>query len=374
MGAALTPKRFQTLEAQGVRLTVDTAVGHVREFEIRRDGANIQPLHVAPWVDDQKIGDDPSLLPNLKFLAGDFFCAPFGKSDVEVAPSHGWPANSEWETLPDLRFAGGVTGRFALRKQVMGATLIKEITLRDRHPFAYQRHIFSGGLGAVSVANHAMTDFIGEGGLSFSEKAFAELPSTRQEEDPKLGRSLFAKDARFTDLSRLPLLDGSTVDLHRYPVAKRHEDFVMLVEAADSSLGWTAAIRPHAGDIMLSLKSPKDFPVTFLWFSNGGRFYPPWNSRHLGVLGIEEGRAYSVHGHSASIAPNPLSSAGVPTSLTLCPEGEVEVRHVIGGVPLPAGWTSVSLVESAGNVLTLQDPFSRSLSVPFDGSFLGDRH
>ena len=68
-----------------------------------------------------------------------------------------------------------------------------------------------------------------------------------------------------------------------------------------------------------TLKNPADFPVTFVWFSNGGRYYSPWNRRHLGVLGLEEGRAYSAYGHAASIAPNPLSEAGIPTALQLSP-------------------------------------------------------
>ena len=363
-------ERFHTIEAKGVWLTLDTAVGHVRRFEVERDGTRVRPLHTAPWVDDPAVANDPSILPNLKFLAGDFFCAPFGKSDVEDAPPHGWPANSAWKSLGDKSFVGGVTARFELGKKVMGATLIKAITLRDGHPFAYQRHVFTGGTGAVSVASHAMTHFARDGRLSFSPKAFGELPPAQQESDPKLGRSLFAKGARFTDLHKLPLADGTTVDLHRYPVAKGHEDFAMLVEAKDSPLGWTAAVRPDAHDIVLSLKNPADFPVTFLWFSNGGRYYAPWNSRHIGALGIEEGRAYLANGHAASIAPNPLSDAGIPTALTLKPNGEAEVRHIIGGVPLPSGWASVFSIEAGLTQLTLVGDTGGTLKVPFDQNFL----
>lgn len=362
--------RFQTIEAAGIRLMVDTAVGHIRHLEIEHGGATITPLHVAPWVDDPAIADDPTILPNLKFLAGDFFCAPFGKSDVEEAPPHGWPANSQWSPLGETKFSSGVSARFELERRVMGARLVKEITLRDGHPFAYQRHIFSGGRGAVSVASHAMTRFEGEGRISFSPKAFGELPERRQETDATLGRSLFAEGVRFADLSKLPLLNGATVDLHRYPVASEHEDFVMLVEAEHSRLGWTAAVRPAARDIMLSLKSPSDFPMTFLWFSHGGRFYPPWNRRHLGVLGVEEGRAYSVHGHAASIAANPFSAAGIPTALTLNQDGDVEVRHVVGGVPLPTGWTEVQAIDLADDELLLTGDAGEQFSVSYDSDFL----
>ena len=317
--------------------------------------------------------NDPDIAPGLKLLSGDFFCAPFGRSDVEEAPAHGWPANSRWQFLGETRRGDATTARFLLERTVMGARLTKEITLRDGHPFAYQRHVFDGGHGAVSVASHAMTRLAGKGRLSFSPKAFGELPAEQQEFDPRRGRSVFARSARFSDLAKLPLAGGGTVDLHHYPVADGHEDFVMLVEAPDAALGWTAAIRPDDGDIVLSIKNPRDYPVTFLWFSNGGRYYPPWNGRHFGVLGIEEGCAYLAAGHAASIAPNPLSKSGVPTSLTLESAGSVAVRHIIGGVPLPAGWNAVASIEPAPGTLRVTSSDGDTVEHPFDPLFLGDR-
>ncbi len=363
--------RFHELSADGVSLVLDLAVGHIRRFEIESGARRIRPLHTAPWVDDPEIAADPDILGNLKYLSGDFFCAPFGKSDVEAGSpvSHGWPANTPWRSIGDVRGAGFVTGRFVLEHPVMGARVIKQITLRDGHPFAYEQHTFEGGSGGVSASSHAMTRFATHGRVSFSPKAFAETPAMEQEMDPALGRSVFAPNERTTDLSQFPLRDGTTADLHRYPIADRHEDFVMLVEAPGASLGWAAAVRPDARDIMLSLKNPSDYPVTFLWFSNGGRFYAPWNSRHVGVLGIEEGRAYSGYGHAASVAPNPLSKAGIPTSVTLTPSGAVSLRHVVGGLPLPDGWTEVGDVSVESNALRIVAD-GGTLSVPFDSDFL----
>ena len=362
--------RFHEMQAAGVELVVDMEVGHIRRFATEVGDRRVTPLHTAPWVDDPQIASDPEILGNLKYLSGDFFCAPFGKSDVEPGSpvSHGWPANSPWHLLGEERGAGAVAARFELDKRVMGARLVKEITLRDGHPFAYERHIFTGGVGSVSAASHAMTRFTKAGHLSFSPKAFGDLPEAPQESSPD-GRSLFATGRRFTDLSKLPLADGTTLDLHRYPVGKANEDFVMLVEEAGSQLGWAAAVRPDVGDIMMSLKNPADFPVTFLWFSNGGRQYKPWNGRHVGVLGIEEGRAWSVYGHAASIAPNPLSEAGIPTSITLEPNGDVSLRHVIGGIPLPEGWTQVNAIIAGSGRLTIVGD-GGEVALPFDDGFL----
>jgi hypothetical protein len=144
----------------------------------------------------------------------------------------------------------------------------------------------------------------------------------------------------------------------------------MLVEARGAKLGWTAAVRPDSGDVVFSLKNPADFPVTFLWFSNGGRSYAPWNGRHLGVLGIEEGRAYSSYGHAASIAANPLSDAGIPTSLILDPEGSVNVCHAVGGVPLPPGWNAVTSVAAENGSLLVIGSDGSEERYPFDQDFL----
>ena len=265
---------------------------------------------------------------------------------------------------------GGKTARFLLDHDVQGARLVKDLTLRDGHPFLYVSHRFDGGSGDISVSSHAMTRFETKGRLSFSAKAFADLPVEQVEPDPAKGRSLFARSARFTDLSQLPLADGGTADLCDYPIAGHHEDFVMLVEDGDPPLGWTAAARLDQGDLVLSLKNPAELPVTFLWFSNEGRDYAPWNGRHQGVLGIEEGRAFSIYGHAASINPNPLSDAGIPTSITLDPKGSVTVRHILGGVPLPKGWQDIADIRATDGRLRLTNHEGATVDHPFDDKFL----
>ena len=362
--------QFQTIEVDGIKVTLDLAAGHLRSFEIDHDGHLIEPLHTAPWVDDPAVRNDPDIPVVLKHLSGDFFCAPFGESDVNDGPPHGWSANSLWRFDGEEQKTGGKTAHFQLDHDVQGAGLVKELTLRDGHPFLYVSHRFDGGSGDISVSSHAMTRFETRGRLSFSAKAFADLPFEQVEPDPAKGRSLFACSTRFTDLANLPLADGGTADLHDYPIAERHEDFIMLVEGGGPPLGWMAAARVDQGDIVLSLKNPAELPVTFLWFSNEGRDYAPWNGRHQGVLGIEEGRAFSIYGHKASITPNPLSKAGIPTSISLDPNGSVTVRHILGGVPLPTGWRDIKSIQAADGSLCLANPDGATIDHPFDDKFL----
>jgi hypothetical protein len=366
----MTPAPFHAIEAEGIRAVVDLRAGHIRALEIEQGERRIAPLHTAPWVDDPAITGDESLPENLRFLSGDFFCAPFSTSDLEEAPPHGWPANSAWKMVGTAGAKDAMTARYELERRILGARLIKELTLRDRHPFLYQRHIFVGGEGAIPVANHGMTRFDAPGRLSFSPKLFGETPATALEPDPKLGRSRLRYPAHSTDLTKVPMADGGIADLTRYPFAAAHEDFVSLVEDPANKLGWAAAVRPDKRDIFLTLKNPKDYPITMMWFSNGGRDYVPWNGRHRGVLGLEEGRTYAGHGHKASMAENPWTRQGIATALVLDPGGEVDVRNVIGGVAVPEGWAAVASIAADRDGLVLTGEGGATLRVPFDSAFL----
>jgi len=361
---------FHTIEAKGIRVTLDLRAGHVRELVIERDGRTITPLHTAPWVDDHAIIDNETIPANLRFLSGDFFCAPFGTSDVDPAPQHGWTGNSRWQHVETTALPDGVSARYRLERKVLGATVEKTFTLRNGHPFLYETHAFIGGSGAIPVANHAMTRFPAGGRLSFSKKSRAETPDGAPEPDPKLGRSRLAYPARSNDPRHLPMADGSIADITRYPLAERHEEFVTLVEDKANRFGWLAALRPDSRDMFLTLKNPADYPVTFLWFSNGGRDYAPWNSRHIGVLGMEEGRAYMGHGHKASIAPNPLSESGARTALVLVPDGRAEVRNAIGGLPVANGGDPAAEIVPGSGLLSIRLESGGSIDVPFDTGFL----
>jgi hypothetical protein len=361
---------FHILEAKGIRVVIDLRVGHVRELTIERGGRSISPLHTAPWVEDSSITGDSTLPGNLRYLSGDFFCAPFSTSDVENAPPHGWPANSAWKLQYSRRDGASMIGRYELERPVMGARVLKEFRLTDHHPFLYQRHIFVGGHGATSVANHAMIRFAGQGALAFSKKAYGRTPSIALETDPTRGRSQLVYPAYFEDLKRVPSTDGTTVDLTRYPIGRRHEDFVMLVENRENKIGWVSALRPDRGDLFLSLKDPSVLPVTFLWYSNGGRDYRPWNSRHTGVLGVEEGCSYFGSGHRASVEPNDLSTSGVQTAIKLCANQELEVRNVIGTIPIKDTIVGVDGIEFFGESLCVIDLNGSRETVPWDGIFL----
>ncbi len=354
---------FYELTADGARMLFDVRVGNIRRLEFTRDGRTIEPLHTAPWVDDPEVLANDALAAVEQRLSGDFFCAPFGLSDVETAPLHGWSANSAWELL-----GGDTTGaRFRLQRSVMGSGIEKEIRLHDGSPVLYQTHTVSGGHDGLTVAHHPMTRMAAGGVLSFSLKALAMTPAVPLEP----GRHRLAYPATAVDLAQFPAADGGVFDLHRYPTEVGHEDFVVLIEASDAALGWTAVVREVEDDIVFVLKDPRVLPTTMLWMSNGGRDHTPWNGRHVGVLGIEDGCAAGAAGHAAALTANEIGARGVATALPLRPDGKHVIRHVIGAVARPSGWQSVGDITIENGRLVIRERGGSEIAVSFDSGFFG---
>lgn len=354
--------QFYDLTVASARLTFDAEVGNLHRLEFDHAGRTIAPLHTAPWVDEPETQAIEGLAPVEQRLSGDFFCAPFGFNDVEPGPIHGWSANSTWQPVEEA--AGTVA--FKLERPVMGAIIEKRLRLQLDSPLLYQTHRISGGRNGLTVAHHPMTRMAAGGTMSFSPKTVAMTPAA-----PLEPKHRFAYPASSPDLANLPATDGGIFNLHRYPTDVGHEDFVTLVEAAGSPLGWTAVLRDAEDDIVFVLKDPRTLPVTMLWFSNGGRDYPPWNGRHLGVLGIEDGCAAGALGHAAALRGNPISDMGAATALHLAPDSEHVIRHVIGAVSRPPGWRSVSNIAITNTGLVLHEPGGKHIALPFDVSFFG---
>jgi hypothetical protein len=347
---------MQEIAAEGIRLSFDLHGGFIRQFTVSDDGREIAPLHRAPWVGTgETMPSDAD--PLMERLGGDFFCAPFGAREGS-SPFHGWSPNSDWSVIAEA--PGRI--RALLLRQVFDASLVKELTLNDGHPFVYQRHVFVGGTGRVAVANHANVSVPYGALIRTSRKLCWETPRNPQESDPARGRSGLRYPARSADPTAFPGRDGP-VDLTRYPWNPRHEDFVAGLEATGHALGWTAVTRPHEGDLYLSLRNARALPMTMLWHSNGGRDYAPWSGRHFGCLGVEEGAADHMLGQSTE------ADLSGPGALGLVPDGTVEVRHVTGAIAWPGG-EPVAAVRVEPEGLSITGEGGQRRVVPFDAGFL----
>lgn len=344
-GAAPAPV---PLAASAARLVFDPDCGMIRELTFAEGGRDLRPMHRVPWAGEAM---PEGSLPHLARMEGDFFCAPFATGGGSAPILHGWPANGRWS----VQTVDTGALQAVLDVPVQGARLTKALHLRDGHPFLYQTHVFTGGSGAISVANHAMIS-LPEGGLvATSAKSGWQTPAEPQEKDPARGRSCLSYPAATTDPRRFPAADGGTVDLTVYPFRTRHEDFVIGTEAPGSPLGWTAVVRKGRGELYLSLRNPAVLPMTMLWHSEGGRDYAPWSGRQRNCLGVEEGNAPEM--------------SGQPPALAL--GGRLRVAHAIGCIAWPSE-APVAGVVAWPDSLTVTAITGESRTVPFDPSHLAD--
>ena len=234
----------------------------------------------------------------------------------------------------------------------MGARVLKELTLRDGHPFLYQRHIFEGGAGALPVANHAMVRLPTGGRISYSPKRWAETPTAPLEADPQRGVDP-AYPARSTDLTSFPRADGGTVDLTAYPIDRRPRGFR---DAGGSAPAPRSAGRRSCGPAKatsLILKNPRVCRSPCCGIRTAGattrleRRHPTCSaSRTAALVALRARRARS---------PTMRWPTGIPTSLPLDPPAAPIVRHVIGAVPTPGGLAAVADRPDSGDYMIVTD-------------------
>jgi hypothetical protein len=212
---------------------------------------------------------------------------------------------------------------------------------------------------------------VGAGRISTS--GFAQGHVAPEFERPaERGYSWLKLGATFSSLEHVPAIDGSEVDLSAFPARRGFEELVLLVSETAAPFAWSAVALPEEGYVFLSIKNPRVLRETVLWFSNGGRHYPPWNSRHVNVLGVEEVTAYFHFGLPHSAKPNPLNGAGVPTAVTLDPKRPLRVAHILALAAIPRAFDRVAEILPSGDGVELVARSGVRVRVPLDVSFVRD--
>ena len=358
------------LSVDGVSIVFNRVGGTIDDFAIGSGKAEpLRPLHRAPWTREQETL--PASVPLVeRQLAGDFLCAPFG-SPGGATPIHGPAANGHWQADALHEHSNGArTASYVLQEPVCGARVIKSLTLHPGHPLLYQNHRFQGGMGHLPIAHHAMIHVPGGVRLSFSRKQYGVTPGSPLESDPARGHSMLAYPQTFHDVRQVLTSDGDSIDASRYPFASGHEDILILAEATETHLGWSAALAQKDGFLFFAIKEASALPETILWISNGGRYYPPWSRRHTSVLGIEEASTSCHENHSFSSDTLP-SSAGLAQGLVLDTSSSHDIRYAFGAIPVPAGWSVVTDIVPDATSIRLQDESGDSVTLPFAGEHFG---
>jgi hypothetical protein len=304
---------------------------------------------MAPWAEEPLPPETPPVIAGLR---GDFFCSAFGANDEPYQgrrlPLHGETANNLWQGIARDETKAGCWIRLGLDLPLQGGRCEATTALLPEDSVVYQRHDLTGLNGPVNPGHHATLGFPareGSGRLSFSRFHLARTFSEPIERAATGGASCLAPDTEISDLRAVRALDGTITDLTRYPARLGFEDIAILCADPCVALGWSAVTFPNEGYVWFALRNPRQLTSTLLWFSNGGRRYPPWSSRHVNVMGIEDMTGFFHVGLAASCSPNALSARGIATCLEPDADGRLSIPYIQGVARIPDGFDRVADIE-----------------------------
>ncbi len=342
--------------------------GHLGPVTFDRRGRKLRPYSVAPWAEERLAASQP---PVIRVLRGDFFCMPFGGNETpfrkEQHPTHGETANAKWK----LESLGDQCLHLSLQTHIRRGRVDKRIMLRDGHNAVYCQHVISGMRGPMNLGHHAMLNFQTEGTVSTSGFVHGQVVPGVFEKLEERGYQSLQPGGVFDSLEKVPMIGGGVADLSRYPARRGYEDLVMLVGNAVSPFAWTAVTFPKQRYAWFALKDSRVLRHTIFWMSNGGRYYPPWNGRHVNVMGLEDVTAYFHFGLSESARNNPLIAKGYPTCLQLDPKRDTLINYIMAVAAIPAGFEKVVAIEAADQrSITLSAGSGKRVKVPVDVGFL----
>lgn len=344
--------------------------GHLAPVKFRLGGRIVAPFSVAPWAEEKIAAGTPEVL---RCLRGDFFCAPFGGNATsyrgEKHPPHGDAANARWR----FESCAEQTLHLSLRTRMRPGRVDKFIGLRNGETNLYCRHVISQMEGAMSFGHHAMLKFPkpdGSGIVSTSRLLYGQVAPQPFESPASGGYQSLKPGSRITRLDRVRTSDGKFADLRRYPARQGFEDIVMLVHESEPDFAWTAVTFPKEHFVWFSLKDPRVLRSTVLWISNGGRHYPPWNGRHLGVMGIEDVTSYFHHGLAKSARGNPVNRAGFPTCVKLKKTLPLTINYIMGVAAIPAGFGGVRTIHRESGGIVLSSPEGKHIKTTVNTEFL----
>lgn len=351
-----------TLSSDLVTLDITRDGGMLAPATFQLGDRIVSPYSLSPWQPDEVDAELPMLLKNLR---GDFFCLPFGPQ--ENGPPHGETANCTWSLVSETDHSLTL----GINASDVSAGITKTVSLQPGQTAIYYEHRISGLDGDFSYGNHPILDLsrLPEGAARVSVSPFrwgSVYPSVFS--DPADGAKQALKIAAlFSNLAEVPLAEGGTTDLTRYPARAGNDDLVMMVAedaTPEQPFAWTAVVLD--GYVWFSLKNPADFPATLFWLSNGGRSAAPWASYHLGRLGIEDVCSHFCDSVDLS-RKDLLHHLSVPTTRRFSKDEPVTLRNIQAVAAVPEGFGLVaSIMPSGENEVTLTDECGLTAKVAVD--------
>ena len=330
------------LKAGNISLEVQEFGAMITDGSFRlQSGLIAKPFFANPWRGDPEMSNVDPLIRN---LGAEWPCVPFGNTEVpddlpcdwqvELDPDwnefvHGFGSYRKWDLRPASE--GAVAASIEYPEPAPVKKLERSISLDSTTLSVNLKLKMEMRRDArVAVGLHPVFDLAG------CSPQFCRITVAGSSEawsfplDVEPGRSRFLPDQRGVPLESIADRDGLAMDGSRVPLDSATEDLLLLTSPG----GEVALSVPERGYKVSVRWDQMDLPSCSLWYSNGGREFPPWNGR-VRAIGIEPTAAAFNLGQTASHSQEtPLAKRGIATTVAATAESPFETEYSIAVSPL----------------------------------------
>lgn len=305
------------------------------------NGQAVEPLHVAPWADDQSVSEHKlSTFPGiLRRLRGEWPCVPFGADEPDdlmpdwqahagqfsplsaEAPPHGESSNEIWSWMETTDDQLSLSLTYPADHPI---SWVEREIIPDPEMSAVDMvlRIMPGRDCALPIGLHPTFTLPSMPGMvriiTPTANHIRSYPGSLES-----GAEIFAPDQVFSSLADAPTNVGGILDASSVPFETAGEDVVQIVGVKS---GRAALENREAGYRVKLDWNAEHFPSLLLWFSNRGRQHTPWLSRHV-ALGMEPICSAFDLGAGMSCGDNPISASGTPTCYRFSKGHVFETRY-----------------------------------------------
>lgn len=361
---------MKILQSNSVKFQIDPYGVKLVKPQFKLSSGWVSPYAQAPWCRFSEKGKS-TLIDR---LSGDFFCMPYGWNATPFKkhqyPLHGEVAQEKWKSLKNNPQNTDSVTEWEFQEKKKKSHIQKRLELQKNHLAIYQTIQISKVQGPMTWGTHPMIQ-IPENQTALISLSPFSFGSTFPGEflDPASGGySSLKGSAIFKALEKVPLKTGLNTDLSQYPNRSGFDDMVIIANKPNNSFTWSCIVFPDSNFLWYSLKRTTDFPLTILWFSNGGIHSSPWNGQFKRVLAIEEVIGMP-QGIVESVAPNIFQKQGIKTYENLSPNSSRILRHIQGVCEIPARFTKVKSVVMKNNQICFTDQKGKKASTPINDQF-----
>lgn len=296
-------------------------------------GRIARPFKVSDW---EALPSAAALPPIMRFIKGDFACVPYGAANPPAglpaewaglsrpqpafAEVHGFGAHHEW-SLEHIDDRSMLIGIDYPEEHPISRVEKKINILDDAMAVEVELSIDARKTVRIAAGIHPLFELSEEPLMTQIEVAFQKgytfpVPFIA-------GSSKLAVNTQFENLDQLPALEGGMVDGTRLPLPFIAEE-VFQLNGLDGSL---KIRRLDQGYTTTVSWNPEHLPACDLWFSNGGRKNPPFDSKFF-ALGVELiAGAFGLTSAISANPDNPIARAGYKTSITITPDHRWSTRY-----------------------------------------------